>query len=260
MLATLATALALTAPAPGGAWAPDVAAAEAFARTRRGEISWAVRTPCGAWGRREDRAVPSASVLKAMLLVAFLRRSGVRDRPLNAGQRRLLAPMIRESSNRAATRVLDIVGPARLYADAARWRMPRFVLRRPWGTSTITAREQARFWLHLDAHVPARHRGYALGLLRTIVAPQRWGVAQVAPAGWILHFKGGWGSRSGAVEHQVALLTRDGQRVSLAIMSTAQGSHVYGQRTLEGMARRLLTGVDSVPTRCPLPAAVSSPS
>ena len=43
--------------------------------------------------------------------------------------------------------------------------------------------------------------------LRTVVHTQRWGIAEVAPAGWTLYFKGGWGSGTGLVDHQVALLT-----------------------------------------------------
>src|SRR4051794_10753619 len=206
MLATLAAAAALAAgPAP--AWQPGVLAAEAFARTRRGTVSFAVRTPCGAWGRRQDDAVASASVIKAMLLVAELRRPGVRDRPLTRRRRALLSPMIRRSDNAAATRVLGLVGGQRLARDAQIWGMRDFRLRSPWGLSAVTARDQARFWLRIDRRLPPRHRAYGLTLLRTIVPSQRWGVGRAAPHGWSLHFKGGWGSGSGAVDHQVALLT-----------------------------------------------------
>jgi Beta-lactamase enzyme family len=257
MLAALATTAALLAPAqahaatPPPAWTPGVLAAEAYARTRRGQVAFAVRTECGEWGRRQDRAVPSASVLKAMLLVAELRRGAVRDRALTRAEKALLNPMIRRSDNTAATRVLALVGPQRLQQDAERWGMRDFhVVPNPWGMSAITARDQARFWLHLDRRLPPRHRAYGLALLRTIVPSQRWGVARVAPRGWTLHFKGGWGSGTGAVDHQVALLTRGDQRVALAIMTTAQGTHLYGQATLRGMAARLLRGLAAAPRVC----------
>lgn len=237
MLALLATTAAL-------AWQPGVLDAEAFARTRRGVVSFAVRTECGAWGRRQDVVVPSASVLKAMLLVAYLQRGSTATRPLSRAQKALLDPMIRRSDNDAASRVLQVVGAQHLQRDGARWGMRRFrVSPFPWGASRITARDQARFWLHLDRRLPPRHRAYGLQLLRTIVPSQRWGVARVAPAGWTLHFKGGWGSGSGAVDHQVALLTRGDQRVSLAVLTTAQGTHAYGRATLRGVAKRLLRGL-----------------
>jgi beta-lactamase class A len=255
MLAALAATAALLTPAhaaaPAPAWQPGVLAAEAYARTRRGQVSFAVRTECGEWGRRQDRAVPSASVLKAMLLVAELQRGDVRDRALTRGEKALLNPMIRRSDNDAATRVLALVGPQRLQQDAQRWGMKAFhVVPNPWGMSAITARDQARFWLHIDRRLPPRHRAYGLTLLRTIVPSQRWGVGRVAPRGWTLHFKGGWGSGTGAVDHQVALLTRGDQRVSLAIMTTADGTHRYGQATLRGMARRLLRGLAAAPRVC----------
>ena len=62
----------------------------------------------------------------------------------------------------------------------------------------------------------------AMHLLSSIVPSQRWGIAQVRPAGWALYFKGGWGSGSGAVDHQVALLRRGRRRVSVAILTTQQ--------------------------------------
>ncbi len=72
---------------------------------------------------------------------------------------------------------------------------------------------------------------------------QRWGLARVAPKGWRLHFKGGWGSATGEVNHQVALLRRRDQRVAVAILTEGNPSHEYGARTLRGVAARLLRGL-----------------
>lgn len=229
-------------------WAPDVDSAAAFAAGRRGQVSFAVRAQCRearvrGWGLGEDRVAPSASMLKAMLLVAYLERGEVRFRPLRRDERALLAPMVRRSDNATATRVLQRIGSARMQRAARRWGMRRFHLGAPWGSSTITAREQARFWLHLDLRLPPRHRAYALALLRDIVPTQRWGIARVAPSGWTLRFKGGWGSGTGAVDHQGALLTRGRARVSVVVLSTAQGTHEHGTATLRGVAWRLLRGV-----------------
>lgn len=247
-----AGAAAARASVSAARWQPGIASAERYAAARRGAISFAVRTECGEWGRRQDRAAPSASVLKAMLLLAYLQRPGVRGRSLTRAQRALLDPMIRRSDNAAATRVLALVGGAQhLQVDASRWGMRHFkAINNPWGDSSITARDQARFFLHYDRRLPARHRAYALTLLRTIVPSQRWGIGQVAPRGWTLHFKGGWGSGTGRVDHQVALLTRGGQRVSLAILTTADGTHAYGKQTLRGLAQRLLRGLSGRTAVC----------
>jgi hypothetical protein len=232
-----------TQRAPGARWQPDVAAARAWARGRLGEVSFGVRTEGHMYGVEVRRTVPSASVLKAMLLVAYLRQPDVRDRTLRKADRALLAPMIRWSDNVAATRVRDIVGDDGLVRLARRVGMRAFVPAAIWGLSRIDAADQTLFFLHIDRYVPRRHRATALRLLSSIVPSQRWGVAQVRPAGWALYFKGGWGSGSGAVDHQVALLRRGKRRVSVAILTTSSPSHAYGKRTLRGVAARLLGGL-----------------
>ncbi len=240
----LALATALVAPSAAAGWEPDVEAAARYVAERQGAISFAVRGEDRLWGLHARRGVPSASVLKAMLLVAYLRRPEVRDRPLTHADSALLEPMVRWSDNATATTVRGIVGDAGLRAVARVAGMRRFVPAAPiWGRSRVDAADQSRFLLHLDRTVPARHRDYALKLLRTIVPSQRWGVARVRPPGWALYFKGGWGSGTGAVDHQVALLHRGQQRLSLAIMTTASPSHAYAKRTLRGVAARLLRGL-----------------
>jgi hypothetical protein len=240
-------AAALAAPAHGAPWRPDTEAAKEYSATRLGRISFAVRTEGHLFGVDVRRTVPSASVLKAMLLVAYLRESEVRDRPLRRADRDLLAPMIRWSDNVAATRVRDIVGNDGLVRLARRVGMRAFSPAAIWGLSRIDAADQTLFFLHVDRFVPRRHRATALRLLSSIVPSQRWGIAQVRPPGWALYFKGGWGSGSGAVDHQVALLRRGGRRVSVAILTTGSPSHVYGKETLRGVAVRLLSGLAARP-------------
>ena len=77
-----------------------------------------MRTRTRAWGVREGVQYRSASVVKAMLLVAYLRRADVRGRALRADERALLDPMIRFSDNRAADRVHARSGLAALAALA----------------------------------------------------------------------------------------------------------------------------------------------
>jgi len=244
--ALLAAALLLVAPAAAGAadrWRPDVRAAAAWAEGRQGAVTFAVRTEDRLAGRGLDVQVPSASVVKAMLMTAYLRQGGVRDRALGAADRALLKPMIRRSDNLAATRIRDIVGNGALLRLARAAGMTRFAVAPSWGSSLITARDQTRFFLGLEALLPTRHRAYALALLRTIVPPQRWGMGQAIPGGWRLYFKGGWGSGTGAVDHQVGLLARGDHRVAIAVMTVANPSHDYGKATLEGVFRRLARGL-----------------
>jgi hypothetical protein len=193
-----------------------------------------------------DRVVHSASVIKAMFMVAYLNRAHVRDRPLNEEQRELLSNMIRRSDNDAATTIRNIVGDAALVHLAHRAHMTRFAMAPIWGLSHVTARDQTRFFLRIETFIPKRHRATAMTLLRTIVPEQRWGVARARPPHWKLYFKGGWGSGSGLVDHQVAQLRRGDLRVAIAIMTTGNPDHAYGKATLEGVTRRLLKGLDAV--------------
>ena len=233
-------AAALLAPA----WTPGLKAANHYADRRPGTVSFAVRTEKDLWGRGLDRRVQSASVVKALLLVAYLRQRGVRSRPLTRAERHILSPMIRWSSNHDASEVVARVGAAWIDRTARRAGMPGFRLDRAiWGRSLITAREQTRLFLHIDALLPPRHRAYGMKLLRTVVRPQRWGIGEAVPAGWTAYFKGGWGSGIGLVDHQVALLTRKQERVAVAVLTTTAGTHAVGKATLRGVFRRLLRGL-----------------
>jgi beta-lactamase family protein len=246
-------ALLAATPTAAAAWRPDVRAARAYVHKRAGQVSFAVRTEHRLWGYRRTWGVHSASVVKALLLVAYLDDPRVRGRRLNRADQKLIEPMIRRSDNAAATKVLAFVGARRLQRTAHRVGMHRFHLNPfVWGGSRIDASEQTRFFLHYDAHVVARHRATAMHLLRTIVPEQRWGIGQVRHEGWRLYFKGGWGSGTRLVDHQVALLTHGRDRVAVAVLTTGNPNHAYGQRTLRGVFARLLRGLAARPVLTPL--------
>lgn len=238
-LALAATAAAFAAPPSSDA----VTAARDYAATRPGTVAFAARTPTTFAGVREDHVFPSASVLKAMLLVAYTRSA--RDRPLRADERRLLDPMIRKSDNAATNVIFGRVGTAGLERLAKTAGMARFKPAAPiWGNSRITARDQTRFFLKIDTLLPPRHRAYGLRLLRTVVSSQRWGVGRLDLPDWRVYFKGGWGSGTGAVDHQVALLVRGEERIAIAVLTADNGSHAAGKETLEGVFERLLAPQD----------------
>jgi Beta-lactamase enzyme family len=243
------SAVSVSPCAKGGAaqiaaWRPDMAAVIAYARTRRGDISFAVRTNQHFWGYRDQHVVATASVLKAMLLVAYLELPSVRNRHLTGADTALLAPMIRVSDNTAATAVRNIVGDGRLVALARAVGMRHFRTNPVWGLSETTAFDQTKFFLHIERYIALRHRSYALRLLASIVPSQRWGIGRIALPGWAVYFKGGWGSGTGAVDHQVVLVVHGCSRVSLAVMTIGDGTHAYGKQTLYGVAVRL---VDRLP-------------
>ena len=234
---------------PGGAapagkypWNTRVGAAGRFARRRAGKVSWAVVTPDGrVRGSHMHRRHSSASVVKAMLMVAYLRR--VPGRALSRRERALLRPMVTSSSNGAATRVYRAVGESGLRRLARRSRMRNFATGGAfWGGTQISPYDQARFFWRIDSFVPRRHRAYARSLLAGIVRSQRWGVPPASPRGWGIFFKGGWVPPRRV--NQVALLQRGRSRIAIAVFNQGTPSFRYGQETIEGVARRLLLRVN----------------
>jgi hypothetical protein len=225
-------------------YGPNILSAFGYQRHRTGDIAFAVRTDHSFYGYRPDHQEWSASVLKAMLLVAYLDRPDVAGRSLHNSERALLDPMITRSDNNAANQMDQIVGDDGLRALAARVGMRNFVPTHPiWGESLITPRDQTRFFLHIDSFIPPIHRWYAMHLLASITPSQRWGIGEVAPRGWKLYFKGGWGSGTGLIDNQVALLRRGCARVSIAVLTMHDGSHDYGKETLKVIFRKLLKGL-----------------
>jgi Beta-lactamase enzyme family len=230
-------------------WHPHMLAAIGYTDTRTGDVAFAVRTDQRFYGYRPDHDEWSASVVKAMLMVAYLNEPGIKGRNLNARDRQLLTPMITESDNDDAQIVFDTVGQGALKALAGRVGMTHFATSPIWGETEITAADQTRFFLHIDSFIPARHRAYAMSLLSGIVPSQRWGIGEVAPKGWKLYFKGGWGYGTGLLDHQVALLVRGCARVSIAVLTMHDGSHAYGKDTLKGIFTHLLRGLPTAKTK-----------
>jgi hypothetical protein len=221
---------------------PNLRAAIAYARTRAGDIAFAVRSDESFHGYRADHVEWSASMVKSMLLVAYLNEPWVADRQINTSDNSLLWPMITQSDNSAADSVYQIVGPGALYALAARVGMRSFSTQSIWGETHVTARGLTKFFLHIDSYVVRRHAGYVMAALNHIIPSERWGIGEVAPKGWKLYFKGGWGYGTGLIDSQVALLRRGCARVSMAVLTMHDGSHPYGKQTLHDLFARLLRG------------------
>ncbi len=237
----MAPALDAAPKAGGFHWGQRVDAAERFADSRAGRISFAVVDEDGRLhGSHPDRVHNSASVVKVLFMVTLLREPEVRDDKLTATERRQLDAMITHSNNDAASAIFTRVGQRALErtADEAGWE--HFSTQPVWGLSTITAGSQARFMHRIERFIPRRHRGYAMRLLSQIVKRQRWGIPPVAPRGWKLHFKGGWSGRPSWRVNQVMLLRRPPRRLSVAILTREQPSKEYGADSIEGVARRLL--------------------
>jgi hypothetical protein len=220
-----------------------IAAARAYLGQRGGYTSFAVLDSDGRMhGAHLHRTFVTASVVKAMLLVAYLREMAAERGHLDADSRSLLEPMIHLSDNYAATEIWEHDGDSRLRALARRAGMTDFSIEGEWGNARISAADQARYFFEMEKLIPARFRHFADHLLSHIAGFESWGIPAVArPRHWTVYFKGGWrGTGRGQLVHQIARLRRPGERVAIAVMTDGDPSMEYGIETIEGVAGRLL--------------------
>jgi hypothetical protein len=236
--------LALLALAPVAHAAPakllfpryrSIVEAEHYAAHRLGRVSFAVmRTDGRIRGLATNRQEPSASVVKAMLLAAYLRHH---HHP-SAAARATLSPMIRVSDNGAAERIYGSVGPAGLAEVGRLAGMRRLGVGRALFDTGITPADQVRFFFHLDRVIPPPLLHYAKGLLSSIVSWQSWGIPAAArPRGWHVYFKGGW---RGGLTHQSAQLDRRKTKFALSVLTRDSPSMTYAEETIAGIARILV--------------------
>jgi Beta-lactamase enzyme family len=220
-----------------------IAAAARYLAGRDGYTSFAVIDSEGRLhGQHAHRTFVSASVVKAMLLVAYLRELAHHHRGLDADARSLLEPMIHVSDNEAADAVWELDGDRRLRALARRAGMTDFSIEGIWANAMISAADQARYFFEMESLIPPRFRHFADHLLSHIAGYESWGIPAVArPHGWTVYFKGGWrGTWRGQLVHQIARLHKHGERLAIAVMTDGDPSMEYGIETIEGVAKRLL--------------------
>lgn len=230
----------MAAGLPAGAtWRAAVQDTARWTGRQPERIRFALRVEGRAWSHQGSAQEHSNSLVKATVMVAYLRRGSVRDRALTADERRLLEPMIRRSANAPVGELLNRLGgvePLRRVGRLAGMR--RFEpVRGVWGTSLVTATDEARLFSRLPALLPPRHRTYALGLLRTVVPEQRWGARRAVPVGWDVVFKSGWNGRGHVT--QALRLTCRGRVVTVALLVTAP-THARAIAAAERTGRRLL--------------------
>jgi hypothetical protein len=218
-----------------------VRAAESYLASRAGRTAFAVIDSHGRLaGREVNQRFSSASVVKSLMLVAYLQMLARAHRPLDAASQALLYPMIHSSDNAAASSVLAIVGQQAVDRVAHEAGMQDYERASGWWAFTqVSAGDLARFFLRQDRLIPGRFDAYARHLLSTIDASQSWGIPQVARPEFQVYFKGGWLPEEGLV-NQAGRLESRRITFAMALLSTGDPSMAYGEQTIEGVTERLL--------------------
>jgi hypothetical protein len=218
--------------------------AEAYLAGRAGRTALAVVDSEGrVSGLREHQTFITASVVKAMLLVAYLRRlHALGQRRVDSRSNSFLYPMINVSDNSAATQCWSIVGDAGLDSVARAAGMSEFSISGSWGSAQLSAADQARFFFEMDSLIPSEFVGYARSLLSTIAGYESWGIPTIArPLGYEVFFKGGWRSTGlGQLVHQIARMEGHHRSFSIAVMTDGDPSMDYGINTIQGVTAALL--------------------
>ena len=220
-----------------------IAAAARYLAGRTGRTGFAVIDSEGRLsGVRYDQTWVSASVVKAMLLVAYLRMIDAQGQHTVGAANAFLYPMINVSDNTAATTTWSIVGNARLIALAHLAGMTHYSITTDWASSYISPADQARFFFEMNSLIPPEFVGYANSLLSGIAAFESWGIPAIArPLGYTVYFKGGWRPTVlGQLVHQVARLHGPHGTFAIAVMTDGDPSMGYGIDTIQGVTSALL--------------------
>ena len=226
-------------PGPGA-----IGRAASYLSTRTGQTAFAVVDSEGRLsGLRVHETFITASVVKAMLLVGYLRRLDARGQhTVDSYSNSFLYPMIHVSDNNAATQCWSIVGDGGLYAVAAAAHMTDFSVSGLWGSALLSPADQARFFFEMDSLIPKEFVGYARFLLSTIEPSQSWAIPTVArPLGYQVFFKDGSEPVGSAqLVHQAARLEGHGLTFSMAVMTNGDPTMQYGIDTIAGVTQALL--------------------
>jgi hypothetical protein len=222
--------------------AAGIRKAEAWLAQRTGYLGMAVIDSGGRLhGWNDTRLFISASVPKAMMMVAYLRTHPI----ITAEMQNVITKMIEYSDNDCADIVYAALGGDDALEQVAQLaHMTHFSADVGfWGNCSIDAADQARFFYRMDRLIPKAHRAFARSILSHVVRFP-YGIPEVArPLGWTVFFKGGWrtGMHGPRLIHQVARLERGGRIIAIAVLTDGELTDDYGEQTLAGVTQRLLT-------------------
>jgi len=244
-------AVAAASAVCGSASHPALAArlARDISAARRGRVSTvAVRVDDPGAGLEcwlnSSTHFDSASVVKATILAALLRKAQDSHRHLTRTEAALAWAMITRSDNGAASALWNDVGRAHLQHFLNLARMTHTVLGPGgfWGLTEITASDETlllRLLLSGNSVLDTASRDYELALMASVISSQRWGVTAGAPTRLTAHIKNGWlplAAHQWHV-HSIGGFTGRGGGYSIVVLTEDDPTMSYGIITIERIAR-----------------------
>ncbi|MFF1867573.1 serine hydrolase [Kitasatospora herbaricolor] len=232
-----------TDPALADRLAGDIAAALSGRQGTLALTLWDAGTGTSC-AYRPSAHFDSASVVKATIMGAVLRRADEEGRPVTAWEEDNLRPMITKSDNAAATALWLDLGRPRLEAFLRLAGLTDTVLGADdhWGLTQVTAADELKV-LDLYTDNPSvlspESRAYGLDLMSQVVPEQRWGAPYGAPAGVTVHVKNGWLQRAthGWRVHSLGIFTGPGRNYRMAFLTHDNPTEAYGISTIQRVAQ-----------------------
>jgi hypothetical protein len=216
---------------------------------------------------QQDRHFYSASVVKATILAALLRKLAVEHRYLTAAQQALATQMITESSNSAASALWAEVGHPALqhFLHLAKMTQTGLGPDGYWGLTRITSHDELillKLLTSKNSVLDNASRAYELSLMARVIPSERWGVPAGAPEGVTVHVKNGWLPYPVADDwhiNSIGSFSGHHRDYMIVVLTTNSPTMVYGVDTVQGIAevinRDLNEGVtDVIPASAPYPS------
>ena len=224
--------------------------AVSFARSRPPVWGVAVFVPSRGvvYAENADVQVPTASVVKVLVLVVALDHARQEGRPATEDELALLWPMITESDNDATSQLWERIGRGQAVSSyLASIGVSGFVPdpKTSWGVSFVSARAMASVLgkLLTGEILDAPSRALAIRMLDDVVPQQRWGVTAgtSAEAGDRVGLKNGWypGEEGWRVNSVGVVRPRTGDDYAIAIVTGERATWEEGIDTIEGIAGRI---------------------
>ncbi|MFE3324688.1 serine hydrolase [Streptomyces sp. NPDC059176] len=193
---------------------------------------------------RPDQKFDSASVVKVTVLATLLWDAQKSGRSLTATEKSRATAMITKSDNNATSALWSRLGVAKVKGFLAAAGMTKTVPGSGgyWGLTQITARDQQRLLALLTAKnavLTDASRGYALQLMNSVVASQRWGTPAGAPSTAKIHVKNGWLSRAthGWRVHSIGAFTGTAHNYQITVLTQDNRTMDDGIATIQAVAR-----------------------
>jgi hypothetical protein len=241
-----------------------VPGATEFLESRERQWAFAVYLPerNAIYHANGDQPFPMASVVKVVIMLAFLDQRLAGGTPLAEADLDLLQWMVTESDNWAAERLwYEIGGDSAIAAFTEKHSLTGIDVEGApgWGDVTATAIGLTRLFalLYEESFLDEPSRSLAADLLAAVIEEQQWGASAAfppwAPAGTFGTKNGWYPALTGWRVNSVAMqLGGSSEPMVLAGLTRNQESFEYAVETIERVAQRIGSAVYGIPIE-PLP-------